>query len=132
LGKSLGSAVGIHLAARQKPASLILDSAFTSMREVVSRVASSSFSILPNFSIPKLYESLEEVPEITCPTLVIHGSQDDLVPLVQGERIFKTLRDPKALKVFESAGHNDISTFPEYHRSILAFLMDPVGFIARN
>jgi fermentation-respiration switch protein FrsA (DUF1100 family) len=132
LGKSLGSAVGIHLAARQQPASLILDSAFTSMREVVARVASSSFPILPNFSIPKLYESLEEVPGIACPTLVIHGGQDDLVPLEQGERIFQTLRGSKALKVIKSAGHNDISIFPEYHRSIVAFLADPTGFIAQK
>jgi fermentation-respiration switch protein FrsA (DUF1100 family) len=122
LGKSLGSAVAIHVAARTPPASLILDSALTSMREVVALNA----PWLPRAMIPKLFESLPSVPQITCPTLVIHGRQDSLVPLSQGQLIFEALSGPKFLHIIDQAGHNDISGFPGYHQRIIQFLVDPL------
>ncbi len=121
LGKSLGSAVAIHAAIQQPPTHLVLDSAFTSMREVVGEVA----SWVPGGLIPKLYESLDKVNEIKCPTLIIHGGKDTLVPLVHGQRLHTALTCPKKLHVIEQAEHNDISAFPEYHRQILAFLDSP-------
>jgi fermentation-respiration switch protein FrsA (DUF1100 family) len=121
LGKSLGSAVAIQAAIDLAPSSLILDSAFTSMREVVAESA----SWIPNPMIPRLYESLDKVSQIICPTLVIHGRRDTLVPLTMGQRLYDTLTCPKALCVIEQAEHNDISAFPEYHHQIMAFMHDP-------
>lgn len=126
LGKSLGSAVAIHAATapsmgtHQPPARLILDSAFTSMREVVAANA----SFVPRRMIPPLFESLDKVADITCPTLIIHGGRDTLVPLAMGRRLYDALTCPKRLHVVEAAGHNDISSFPEYYQQIMAFLDD--------
>jgi len=120
LGKSLGSAVVIHAATQVPPDRLILDSAFTSMREVVAANA----SWVPGPMIPRLFESLDLVPQLTCPTLVIHGGRDMLVPLDHGRRIYDALRGPKVMRVIAQAGHNDISAFDEYHRSIMAFLRE--------
>jgi len=123
LGKSLGSAVGIHLAGKERPLSLILDSAFTSMREVVALHA----SWVPGSLIPKLYESLERAPQIACPTLLLHGGRDMLVPLEQGRRLFDAIQSPKVMKVLPEAGHNDISGFDEYYQAIMEFLADPAS-----
>jgi fermentation-respiration switch protein FrsA (DUF1100 family) len=123
LGKSLGSAVAIHAAIKNPPTSLILDSAFTSMREVVAANA----PWIPGAAIPPLYESIERVPALTCPVLVIHGGRDTLVPLAHGHRIYDRLLAPKRLMVIEEAGHNDISLFPEYHHRILSFVREPRG-----
>ncbi|MGB3717904.1 MAG: alpha/beta hydrolase [Candidatus Promineifilaceae bacterium] len=125
LGKSLGSAVACHLAARKQPVSLVLDSAFTSMREVVAR----NVPWAPPGTIPKLFESLERAPEISCPALVLHGGRDSLVPPEQGRRLFQALNGPKAMREIGPAGHNDISLYPEYQRWILEFLTDPEGFV---
>jgi fermentation-respiration switch protein FrsA (DUF1100 family) len=130
LGKSLGSAVAVHIAATSAgtgagPAGLILDSAFTSMREVIGNVVS-----LPLHLIPSLYESLERVSAITAPTLVVHGGRDQLVPVSQGRRLYEALTAPKAWRVAAQAGHNDLVAYPEYHRWLLAFLRDPAGFTA--
>lgn len=131
LGKSLGSAVAVHIAAiyanaDENPAALVLDSAFTSMREVIANVAPVSLD-----RIPHLYESIERVPAITCPTLVLHGGRDQLVPLSQAQRIYEALTAPKAWRVLEQAGHNDLAAYPQYHRWLLDFLQNPVDFIAR-
>lgn len=124
LGKSLGSAVAIQIGIEDRPTSLILDSAFTSMREIVGLHAYWA----PQAMIPKLYESLEKVPAITSPTLLLHGGQDQLVPLSQGESLFEAITAPKSMRVFPSAGHNDISSYPKYHEVILRFLADPAGY----
>jgi fermentation-respiration switch protein FrsA (DUF1100 family) len=128
LGKSLGSAVAVHLASMDKPNSLVLDSAFTSMREVIAVNA----PWLPKIIIPRLFESFERIPLVTCPTLVIHGGKDELVPLIQSLRMYKALRSPKALSVIEEAGHNDIDTFGRYYHWVIDFLKDPLGLITKT
>jgi fermentation-respiration switch protein FrsA (DUF1100 family) len=143
LGKSLGSAVAVHSAAElaaagDGPAALVLDSAFTSMREIVTRLAPMvpwEQSIDPDVAdapslatvIPRLFESLDRVPEIACPTLVIHGGRDTLVPLDHGQRLYDALPGPRRMEVIPAAGHNDISLYPEYMRAIVPFLREAVG-----
>ena len=119
-GKSLGSAVACHLAVNRKPNSLVLDSAFTSMREVVAQ----HVPWAPKETIPRLFESLELAPDISCPALVIHGGRDILVPPDQGLRMYEALNGPKAMRVIDSASHNDISIYPEYTEWILEFLSE--------
>ncbi len=149
LGKSLGSAVAIHRAANSAPAAagddasggpsaLVLDSAFTSMREIVTHLAPSvpwtdMVETSPDTTaaletlIPRLFESLEAAPLVQCPTLVLHGGRDMLVPPEQGRQIFDALSGPKQMKVIPAAGHNDISMYPEYMEWIVMFLRGAVS-----
>jgi fermentation-respiration switch protein FrsA (DUF1100 family) len=118
LGKSLGTAVAIHAAIQTPPAALVLDSAFASMQEIAMTVT----PWLPDAMLPSLYESEKRVSQITCPTLVIHGRADTLVPLSHAQRIHAALTAPKTLHVVNGAGHNDLSGYPEYDETIRAFL----------
>lgn len=118
LGKSLGSAVAIHVAAHTPPAALILDSAFTSMREIVHTVT----PWLPDAMLPDLYESLNIVSRLTCPTLVLHGRNDTLVPLAHGQALYDAMTCPKTLTLIEGADHNTVSNFPEYDAAVRTFL----------
>ncbi|MBK7915671.1 MAG: alpha/beta hydrolase [Chloroflexi bacterium] len=118
LGKSLGTAVAIHIAAQTPPAALILDSAFASMREIAMTIT----PWLPDAMFPRLYESEKRVTAVTCPTLVIHGQADTLVALSHGQRIFAALTAPKTMHIIPDAGHNDVSGYPEYLQAIQAFL----------
>ncbi len=118
LGKSLGSAVAIHVAMQTPPAALILDSAFTSMREIVLTLT----PWLPDSMLPELYESLKIVPKLTCPTLLIHGRNDTLVPLAHGQELFDTMTCPKTMSIIDGADHNNLSNFPDYYGAIQAFL----------
>lgn len=134
LGKSLGSAVAVYLAAQEqgdgyeRPPALILDSAFTSMREVVARHA----AWLPAGAVPRLFESLELAPGIDCPTLVIHGGRDSLVPVEQAKRLYSAIGGEKVLRIVAGAEHNDLSIWPEYNAWLMDFLADPEGFCRKN
>jgi hypothetical protein len=126
LGKSLGSGVATYLAATYSPSGLILDSAFTSMSQLIAYHA----RWLPRFLVPDLYPSLARVERITCPTLVLHGDQDDLVPLSHGLSLYDKLQAPKALGVIPGAGHNDIDAYDSYTRWIMGFLNRSLHFVA--
>ncbi len=128
LGKSLGSGVASYLAAKHTPAGLILDSAFTAMRDLIAVHA----NWLPRFLTPNLFNSLARISQIACPTLIVHGDLDDLVPLAHGLALYRSLICPKALAVISGAGHNNIDSFDGYYRWIMGFLSRPREFVDVN
>ena len=65
------------------------------------------------------------------PTLLLHGSDDDVVPLSAAERVSRTLarlRVPHALVVYPGQGHGlDASLRPDGFARALTFLGAPVA-----
>lgn len=105
-GKSLGGAVACEIARGVSPAGLVLESTFTSL----ASVARSLFPFAPAYAPHgSTYDSINKLPEITCPVLVIHGDMDMLIPFEEGEALFEAAREPKELFVVRGAGHNDVS-----------------------
>jgi uncharacterized protein len=104
LGESLGGAVALALALEAPPAGLILQSAFTSVRDM-ARV---HYPFLPRSLVPDAYPSLERIGRLRAPLLVLHGARDEIVPLLYGEALFEAAPEPKRIEVFEHAGHNDL------------------------
>jgi hypothetical protein len=88
------------------------------MREIVARHAPGPVASL----IPPLYESLERAPRLRCPTLLIHGAADTLVPPQHSERLYEAITTPKRLERIDDAEHNTLTGFPRYHEAVLAFL----------
>ena len=124
LGKSLGSAVAIHVAVKYVPTSLVLDSAFTSMREVIAARLPRIF----RFVVPRRFESLAKVGRIACPTLIIHGTDDKLVPVCHAHTLLNRMRCSKTLRLVQGAGHNDITDYYCYDDWIADFLAAQLAF----
>jgi uncharacterized protein len=102
-GRSLGGAVAIELAKRHKPGALVVESTFTSLVDV----ARHHYRLLPvNLLLRHRYESITKVPNITCPKLFLHGSEDDLIPIELGKRLFEAAAEPKEF-VATPGGHNE-------------------------
>jgi pimeloyl-ACP methyl ester carboxylesterase len=104
LGESLGAAVALELALAHPPAGLILQSPFTSVRDI-ARV---HYPFIPRALVPEAYPSLDRIPHLRAPLLVLHGARDPIVPLMHGEEIFHAAPEPKRLEVFAHAAHNDL------------------------
>ncbi len=104
LGESLGAAVALALAVERPPAGLVLQSAFTSVRDM----AALHYPFVPRAVVPGAYESLALVSRLRAPLLVLHGERDELVPASHGERLFAAAPEPKAIHVFPGLGHNDL------------------------
>ena len=111
-GHSLGSAVAADIAAVMRPdapAALVLQSPFTSAREMAARM------LLP--PIPWLwrrisrvhYDTRAIVAHLECPVSVAHGTRDVVVPVRMGRQVFSAARRPGELLIVDGAGHNDVA-----------------------
>ena len=107
VGESLGGAVALKLAHEEPPAGLVLQSTFTSVRDM----AAVHYRVLPSALVPDAYPSLGLVADLRTPLLVLHGERDEIVPVSQGRALFDAAPEPKRLHLFRDAGHNDLIAF---------------------
>jgi fermentation-respiration switch protein FrsA (DUF1100 family) len=103
----MGGAVAARLAAAQRPGGIILESAFTSLKAIGRSV----YPFLPSFLFARLegaFETREWIRRVEAPLLVVHGTEDELVPLGMGREIFEAGLGPKQWLAVPGAGHNDM------------------------
>src|SRR3954468_19313439 len=105
-GESPGGAVALALALERPPAGLILQSAFTSVRDL----ARLHYPLIPRVLVPDAYPSLRRTRELRAPLLVLHGADDRIVPLMDGQALFDAAPGPKRIEVFAGVAHNDLIT----------------------
>jgi uncharacterized protein len=102
-GESLGGAVATWLATRERPAGLVLESTFTTMRELAGHV----YPFFPARLLLRTdYPTIERLSRVRCPVLVIHSRDDEIVPFEHGERLFAAAPGHKQF-VKRQGGHND-------------------------
>jgi pimeloyl-ACP methyl ester carboxylesterase len=104
LGESLGGAVALALAVELPPAGLVLQSTFTSVRDI----ARLHYPFVPRGLVPDAYPSLRLIRRLQASLLVLHGDRDEIVPLMYGEALFDAAPEPKQMRVFAGVGHNDL------------------------
>lgn len=103
-GQSLGGAVAVHLAALQPCAGLILESTFSSARDMAVHLRGSAAAAL----IQTRFDSLAAARKLKCPTLVIHGDQDSLIPWQLGRRLFQAVAARRSWWLVTGADHNNL------------------------
>jgi fermentation-respiration switch protein FrsA (DUF1100 family) len=100
-GESIGGAVIVDLASRQTMKAVILDSTFTSVRDM-TRYA---YPFLPYWIFSSRFDSEAKIRNIKVPKLIIHSQDDEIVPFQMGRKLFEASAQPKEfLKV--QGGHN--------------------------
>ena len=102
-GRSLGGAIGAWLAARQTPATVIIESSFSSGVDMAQRL----YPFLPVRLITRLkYPVVEYVSQLNCPVLVVHSRHDEIIPFQMGQAIYAAVKLDK--KFVELRGdHNN-------------------------
>jgi hypothetical protein len=126
-GRSLGSAVASQLAGEVRPAALILESAHTSVPDVGARV----YPWLPVRLLARIrLDNVDNVRRASCPLLVVHSAEDEMLSIEFGRQVFDAASGPKTFLQI-SGRHNDgFHTSGElYTDGITRFLdslLDPV------
>lgn len=102
-GKSLGGAIAIDLATRVKIFALITEASFTSTVEVGRQV----YPIFPvKLLVTQKFDALSKIGKITVPKLIIHSTEDEIIPFNIGKKLFEKAVEPKEFMVTKG-GHND-------------------------
>ena len=105
MGWSLGAAAAIDLASRRPVAGLVTLSAFTTLPDM----AHSAIPWLPTSLLLKYrLDNVGKLPGISCPILIIHGIDDDIVPFAMAARIAASAKGNVTRMNVQGAGHNDI------------------------
>jgi pimeloyl-ACP methyl ester carboxylesterase len=104
-GQSLGSGVAAEMAKRGRGGRLVLVAPLTSTLDLAKRAV--PIPVLPlDWVMVDRFDTLAKAPEIVTPTLVVHGTADDVIPVEYGERISKALPHATLLEIPEGRHDN--------------------------
>jgi pimeloyl-ACP methyl ester carboxylesterase len=117
IGRSLGAAVAVYLAAQRPVSKVILVTPFKSIHSLVRE----KFPPLHLF-IKQKFPSDEYAPEITASLLMLIGESDTLISNENSKSLFNIWKGKKQLKSIEHAGHNDIHQSIEFETAIKEFV----------
>ena len=112
IGRSLGSAVAIHLASLRPVEHLALITPFNSLEEIAAR----QFPFVPlHWLLLDKFESWRYAATVTAPTLILAAQHDEVIPRSSTESLVTHFpRGLATLTFVEGAGHNTISESPEF------------------
>ncbi|MGF1620912.1 MAG: alpha/beta hydrolase [Rhodomicrobiaceae bacterium] len=107
-GESLGSGVAVQLAATHEVGALILDAPYTSLPAIGKRL----YPFLPvETFMTDRFDSERHIAKVRAPILILHGTNDGVIPVELGRELFETAHEPKVMAELEGAGHSDIYMF---------------------
>ena len=107
-GESLGSAVATQVAAQRPVRALILAAPMYAIEEI----AAQQYPFVPaRLLIKDKFRSYEHIEHIDAPLLVVHGSEDGLIPIESGQALYERARPPKQFVRLDGAGHNNLYEF---------------------
>jgi pimeloyl-ACP methyl ester carboxylesterase len=106
VGQSLGTGVAMEMATRGHGSRLILISPYTSMADMARRLV----PFLPaDLIVRDRFDNAAKAPGVSLSTLVIHGKDDELIPVSMGETLARLFRNAE-LEVLPGVHHNDVWT----------------------
>ena len=121
-GESLGTGVAVELARRLPPGRLVLQAPFDSLVAVGRR----AYPFLPvSWLLRDRFASYEKIAQVHVPLLVLHGTEDRIVPIEHGRRLYARAPEPKRFVAIEGFGHNDLRTAGDaFYRPLSTFLLN--------
>lgn len=121
-GHSLGGAVAIDLATHHPDsAGLIVESTFTSMQAMGEH----RYGFLPiAWLLNQRFDSLQKLPQLKIPLLIIHGTWDKEVPAEMSIQLYAAAHEPKLLTLIEGGGHSNSGSigWVEYRDAMNSFI----------
>lgn len=110
-GRSIGSGVAVDLASKQECKGLILESPFSRM----ATLANEKFPFFfPSLYLRYRFDNLEKLKNVRCPLILLHGSDDTLIPPSHSQLLFDSYSGKKKMIIVDKGAHNDLHAFRQY------------------
>jgi fermentation-respiration switch protein FrsA (DUF1100 family) len=110
--------VAVELATRRAHRALVLASTFTSMPDMAAHL----FPWLPGrWLVRNRFDNLARIGRCRRPLFIVHGTEDELVPFTQGQRLFTAANESKRFLPMKGYHHRDAPA-PEFDEALARFL----------
>lgn len=118
-GRSLGTGIAAKLASENHFVSkLILETPYYS----IARMAQTFVGIYPmSFILRFKIQSFKYLKKVTCPTFLLHGDYDELIPVTQAKRLVKKNKIAE-LTIIKGGTHNDLPFHQSFRNKIFEIL----------
>ncbi|KAM1938589.1 hypothetical protein ACFX13_026552 [Malus domestica] len=114
-GQSVGRGPTLHLASHlKKLRAVVLHSAILSGIRVLYPVKLTFW-----FDI---FKNIDKIRHVSCPVLVIHGTEDEIVDLSHGKRLWELSKEKYDPLWVKGGGHCNLETFPDYIKHLRKFI----------
>jgi fermentation-respiration switch protein FrsA (DUF1100 family) len=104
-GESLGSGQAVRLAAARPVAGVVLEAPLTSTIDVARPIY---FWLPLRLLIADQYNIERAIGAVSAPLLILHGDQDEVIPVEMGHRNYRAANEPKRIETFSAGHHNDL------------------------
>ena len=121
-GRSLGGAVATELASQVEPAALILESTFSSARDMARHL----FPLLSHVVLLRYkFNSEQRIRQLKSPLYMAHSPDDEIIPYSLGRQLYAAAPSPKQFLEMRG-GHNSgfMQSQPEYELGLKRFIGD--------
>lgn len=117
-GQALGTGLAMYVAANRSVDGMLLSAPFYRMCEVMARVSRLPLCYMPGV---QRWENAALVDKITVPTLILHGENNRIIPIDQGQHLARSM--PTAdFYAIEAASHTDMFKSKNYLALIDTFI----------
>lgn len=125
-GRSLGGAVALSLQDHEDLINyidlMIIENTFTQISDMIHHIFPKWLKWISIFSWNK-WRSIDRIPHVKCPLLLISGEKDEIVPNHMMKKLFKLATSPsKCILDFKNGTHNDTFIEPDYYTRLNAYL----------
>jgi fermentation-respiration switch protein FrsA (DUF1100 family) len=126
-GFSMGTGLAIHVGASRSVDAIVLDAPYAKMCALMTKASWLPACLMPGV---QKWNSAADVPALTAPVLIQHGTADQLIPISNGQRLAAIMQGEGLDVTFhavENATHNNLAGQAGYAGRIDAFLAQSVG-----
>jgi len=104
-GESIGGGPALHVATNRRVAGVVLQSTLSSLSSMAWR----HYWWLPlaPVLVGGAFDNVGRIARVECPVLIVHGTNDSIVPIAEGERLAAAQPRAEFLRVAD-ADHNDL------------------------
>eukprot|EP00347_Sterkiella_histriomuscorum_P010436 403376305 len=119
-GRSMGSGPACQISEISKPAALILLSPYTSLRDAVKSILGS----IPSLLVKERFKNLDVIQRVTCPTLIVHGQSDTLIPFSHSQQLHINCGGPSKLIMPKKMTHNEFDLHRDLFEPVKQFFIE--------
>lgn len=99
LGGHLAGSIAAHPQHKDRFSALVIEGAFSSHKDIAAK----HVPVLGRIFTREMYSAEKSLPLIHVPVLVIHSTEDKVIPYKQGVRLYERANSPKSLYTIDQA-----------------------------